>query len=264
MSKYAEIIKINFKAQIVWRFDVAINALFIVGKIFFAFILWGAIFGENETISGFSFNSMVSYYIISSFLSQLDLSSGVGSEIGDRIKGGTFSKYMVIPVNTQAYFIAQTFGAMLFYLIFDFITAVIWMIIFGIPLTLATDPLIIAEAFVMTALGLLFMIQLNYFIGMLAFKYQDISAFIMIKNNIISFITGGLIPLALLPGGVTAVMRIFPFYYVCYLPSMLLIGKNTGEAVSGIIILAVWLVMFTAMNFAFYEIMRKKYDGAGI
>ena len=118
MRKYAEIAKILFKAQIAYRFDVAMAVLFTISKILFAYILWGAIFGQNETIAGFTFPMMVSYYIISSFLSQIEMSDGVSGEIGDRIRGGTFSKYMVVPVNTQGYFIAQTFGAMAFYLIF--------------------------------------------------------------------------------------------------------------------------------------------------
>lgn len=119
MKKYLEVAKILFKAQIVYRFDVAMSVLFTVSKILFAYILWGAVFGQNKTVAGFTFPMMLSYYIISSFLSQIEMSDGVSSEIGDRIRGGSFSKYMVIPIHTQGYFIAQTFGAMAFYLIFN-------------------------------------------------------------------------------------------------------------------------------------------------
>ena len=70
------------------------------------------------------------------------------------------------------------------------------------------------------------MIQLNYFLGILAFKFQEIRMFLMIKGNIVAFITGTLVPLVLLPQGIVSAMRFFPFYYVTYLPSMLLIGKK--------------------------------------
>ena len=84
MKKYLEIAKISFKAQIVWRFDVMMNMLFSIVKILFAYILWGAIFGQRNVIAGFTFQMMLSYYIISCFLSQIEMSGGVSGEIGDR------------------------------------------------------------------------------------------------------------------------------------------------------------------------------------
>lgn len=264
MRKYIEVAKILFKAQITYRFDVAMTVLFTVSKILFAYILWGAIFGQNKTVAGFTFPMMLSYYIISSFLSQIEMSDGVSGEISGRINGGTFSKYMVIPANTQGYFIAQTFGAMAFYLLFIFAATVVWVFLFRIEFFITSSiPLILAAVF-MVILGLLFMIQLNYFLGILAFKFLDIGIFLMIKGNIVSFVTGALVPLALMPQGIVSAMRFFPFYYVTYLPSMLLIGKNEEEAFIGIVTLAVWLLVFTLLNRFTYNKMRVIYDGVGI
>ncbi|MDR3596456.1 ABC-2 family transporter protein [Clostridium sp.] len=264
MRKYVEIAKILFKAQIAYRFDVAMTVLFTVTKILFAYILWGAIFGQNKTVAGFTFPMMLSYYIISSFLAQIEMSNGVSGEISERIRGGTFSKYMVIPADTQGYFIAQTFGAMAFYLLFIFAATVVWVFVFGVKLTITSSAILILSAVVMVVLGLLFMVQLNYFLGILAFKFQDISIFLMIKGNIVSFITGTLVPLVLLPSSVVSIMRFFPFYYVTYLPSMLLIGKNESEAFIGIVVLAAWLLVFTILNKFAYNKLRVVYDGVGI
>lgn len=264
MGKYVEIMKIFFKAQIAYRFDVAMTVLFTVSKILFAYILWGAIFGQNKTVAGFNFQMMLSYYIISSFLAQIEMSDGVSGEIGNRIRGGTFSKYMVIPANTQGYFIAQTFGAMAFYLLFIFAATVLWVFVFAVKLTITSSISVILSTVLMVVLGLLFMIQLNYFLGILAFKFQDIRLFLMIKGNIIAFVTGALVPLVLLPANVVLVMRLFPFYYVTYLPSMLLIGKNANEAFIGIVVLSAWLLIFTILNKFAYNKLRVVYDGVGI
>lgn len=264
MRKYVEIAKILFKAQIAYRFDVAMTVLFTVTKILFVYILWGAIFGQNKTVAGFTFPMMLSYYIISSFLAQIEMSNGVSDEISQRIRGGTFSKYMVIPADTQGYFIAQTFGAMAFYLLFIFAATVVWVFVFGVNLTITSSATLILSAVVMVVLGLLFMVQLNYFLGILAFKFQDISIFLMIKGNIVTFITGTLVPLVLLPSSVVSIMRFFPFYYVTYLPSMLLIGKNESEAFIGIVVLAAWLLVFTILNKFAYNKLRIVYDGVGI
>jgi ABC-2 type transport system permease protein len=192
------------------------------------------------------------------------MSDGVSGEIGDRIRGGSFSKYMVIPINTQVYFIAQTFGAMAFYLIFNLTATVVWAFVFKVEFIITNNVAIIFAAVFMVILGLLFMIQLNYFLGILAFKFLDIGIFLMIKGNIVSFVTGTLVPLALLPQNIVSVMKYFPFYYVTYLPSMLFIGRNENEAFTGIITLAVWLSAFTFINGFAYNKMRVIYDGAGI
>ena len=264
MRKYAEIAKILFKAQLVYRFDVVMSMVFTVSKILFAFVLWGAIFEQNETVGGFTFQMMLSYYIISSFLSQIEMSEGVSEEISTRIRGGTFSKYMVIPVNTQGYFIAQTVGALGFYVLFILLATALWVLVFGVELVLTGSVAMLLAAAGMVILGLLFMIQLNYFLGVLAFQFLDINFFLMIKGSIVTFITGALIPLALLPEGIQSVMRVFPFYYVTYLPSMLLIGKNGNEAVMGIVTLSIWLMGMTLLNKYAYNRLRVVYDGVGI
>jgi len=264
MKKYLEIARITFKAQLSWRFDVAVNVLFTIIKIVFAFLLWNNMFAEKEVIAGFTFHSMLSYYIINSFLSQLDMSDGVSGEISSRIRSGTFSKYMVVPVDIQGYFIAQTAGASVFYLVFNLIAAVIWIFIFRIRFTFTSDVFYIMSALVMVVLGILFMIQLNYFLGLLTLKFQDIYLFLMIKNNLLQFITGALIPLALLPEFIVPIMRYLPFYYITYLPSMLLIGRNGEEIPYGLIGLPIWILLFQLLNKFTYNRLRVRYDGVGI
>lgn len=116
----------------------------------------------------------------------------------------------------------------------------------------------------MVVLGLLFMALLNYFLGILTLKFEEISIFLMIKDNLSAFVTGAVIPLALLPEGLTAGMRFLPFYYVTYLPSMLFIGKCKEEAITGLSVLGVWCIVFVIINQVTYEHYRIKYDGAGI
>lgn len=264
MSKYIEIAKILFKAQMAYRFDVAMTVVFTITKILFAYILWEAVFALNEVVGGFTFPMMLSYYIISSFLSQIEMSGGVSRAVSERIRSGSFSKYMVIPVSVNGYFIAQTFGTMAYYFIFVVIGTILWMLIFGVGFIITSGILTILSTIVIIILGLLFMIQLNFFLGMLAFEFQDISFFLIIKDNIVSFVTGGLLPLILLPQSIVSVMKFFPFYYVTYLPAMLLIGKNQHEAVTGIITLSIWLFVFVLLNKKVYEKMRVIYDGVGI
>lgn len=264
MKKYFEAGKVLFKAQLAYRFDIILSMIFTISKIFLAYVLWDAIFGKQSTVAGFSFNAMISYYIISSFINQLDQSAGTGGQIAAEIRNGQFSKYMLKPMSIFGYFAAQTAGVSAFLLSFNLIVAVLWALLFRVDFIISNNLVFIGSAVVMCTLGLFFMMQLNYFIGILAFKFLEISIFMMIKDNIVQFITGSLLPLALLPFEIIAVMKFFPFYYVSYLPTMLLMERNGNEIITGMFTLLVWNIVFYLLNRITYKSLRLEYDGVGI
>jgi ABC-2 type transport system permease protein len=265
MKKYLEIAKVYFKIQITYRFDVILNALGIIGKVLFAWILWGAIFSGQDKLGGMSFREMLSYYVIVSFFASLDLSEGISREISDRIRNGTFSKFMVIPAGNMRYFIIQNFGAAGYYGIFGLGIAIICIIIFRITIALAPNLLLVLCALAMEILGLIFMAAYQYFIGILTFKFQDIGFFLHIQGNIIAFITGAMIPLTLLPDGIVQILRFFPFYYVHYFPAMILTGQGSfREALAGLGIICFWTLAMLIIGHSTYERLRIKYDGVGI
>lgn len=264
MRKYMEIASVHFRAQLIWRADTVFQMLFTVTRIIFAFVLWGAVFEGKETISGFTFDSMLSYYVVSSFLAQIELSGGISGEISARIRNGTFSGYMVLPMNMEGYFLAMEAGVAAFNVLFDLFAAGIWVVLFGIHFVFTADAGTIVCAALMVFLGLLFMVQLNFYLGLLTLRFEEISTFLMIKDNLVSLVTGTIIPLVLLPEGLTAFMRFFPFYYVTYLPSMLLTGRNGEEAVRGVFLMAGWCIFMELVNRRTYQTYRLKYDGVGI
>lgn len=264
MKKYREIIRIYLKSQLAWRVDVIFNMIFTVTRILFAYLLWGIIYQDCDTVAGFTFHGMLSYYIISSFLTQLEMSKGISEEITNRIRGGKFSNYMVLPVNMEGYFTAMETGIVLFYLVFDFLAAIVWIFVFQIQFTFSGNGIVICMALLMVLLGLFFMVQLNYYLGILTFKYEEISTFLMIKDNLVSLITGSIVPLALFPEAIQNLMKLLPFYYVTYLPAMLLTGRCEEEAVGGILILLFWCVVMQILITVTWKKYRVKYDGVGI
>lgn len=264
MTKYIETAKILFKTQLVYRFDIIIHMVFTITKIILAYVLWGTIFSDHDSVAGFSFHAMISYYIISSFIEQLDQSSKTGEQIAAEIRNGHFSKYMVRPMRVFGYFTFQTAGVSLFLLSFNFIATVLWVLLLRIEFSITHHLSMILWSTTMCVLGLLFMMQLNYFIGILAFKFLDVWMFMMIKDNVVQFIRGSLIPLILIPSQVLTIMKYFPFYYVTYLPSMLLLGRNEGERTIGITTLVLWNIVFGLLNTITYKRLIRRYEGVGI
>lgn len=123
MRKYIEVFRWSFKMQIVWRFDVAMTMVATIGRILSARILWSAIFDSKEYVYGFTFQAMLSYYIVSSFLTSLDMSSQISGEISYLIRDGGFSKHMVTPMNPFGFFSFMVAGESAFHLGFSCIAA---------------------------------------------------------------------------------------------------------------------------------------------
>ena len=264
MRKYIEITKIYIKTQMVWRADTIFNMLFTISRVIFAVILWKMVFAGRDILAGFTYQTMLTYYIISVFLGQMEQSRDIGYQMNEQIRNGTFSKYMVLPVDMKSYFLAMQLGKMIYYLAFDLLAVIVWVFLFRIQFTITTDVKIVLFALGLTVMGFYFMIQINYYLGLLTLKYEDIGTFLMIKDNIMALITGAIIPLALFPEEVIMLMKIFPFYYVTYLPSMLLLGRCEEEVLIGFVVLVCWCVIMHFLIQATWQSYRKKYDGVGV
>ncbi|GHV15107.1 ABC transporter permease [Spirochaetia bacterium] len=266
MKKYIEIAKIMFRVSMVYRFDVAMTALSTVVRILFAWILWGAVFSGRDYVGDFTFQAMLSYYVVSSFLStSMSECEWVSGEVSRRIRNGTFSKYLVVPVNVQGYFMFETLGSVAYYTLFSFIAAVFCTLVFRVELMFSGEIAVILCAVAMIIIGFSFMVSYHYFIGLLTLQFQDVGFFLHVQGNIIAFVTGALVPLSLLPDGFIAVLRFVPFYYVTYMPAMLLTGQaGLAEGLPGLVILAGWAIASALTAELAYQKLRVKYDGVGI
>lgn len=146
MKKYLEIARAYMKAQLIWRADVFVDVILSVAKILFAWILWSILFEGKEQIAGLEFHTMISYYIISSYLFQMEKSAEISQQMTGMLRNGTFSKYMVIPVQTQGYFVAMEAGKIAFSAGIGFCAMILWFYLFRIPVALTTDRKIVHSA----------------------------------------------------------------------------------------------------------------------
>ena len=263
--KYLAVIKIFFKLQIIYRFDVLIAALGTIWRVVFAWVLWSAVFMGKEEVGGFTFQAMMSYYLINSFLISMDMSGRTGAEVNDSIVRGTFSKFMVVPANPQFHFLSQNFGTCGYYGLFAAFAAAVCVFMFKINLAIAADLAKIILALVTFILGIIFLNSFRFFIGLWAFKYHDIGFVSYMLPVFISFFKGEYMPLSLLAEDLNAALRFFPFTHASYTPALLLMGRaNLSEGLAGFGVLAVWSIVMLALNQFTYNRLRVKYEGVGI
>ena len=265
MRKYLEVFRIHFKTQITWRFDLAMTVVSTTARLTAAFILWRAVFDGADMIGGFSFEAMLSYYIICSIISTIDFSYQISFEVSGLIRAGRFSGHMVVPMSPPLFFYSMVTSESAFHLGFSVIAAFVCFMFFRTGFILTNDLPSLALALLMIPLGLAFMAAYHFFIGALTFKFLEINFFLHLQGMMISFATGALIPLSLLPDGALFFLRLLPFTHVAFTPSMLLIGRiGAAEGLEGLCVILCWLAaMAVAARFT-YSKLRIRYDGVGI
>jgi len=263
VGKYLETGKVSMKAQITYRFDVGVGSIIPFIRVFLAYALWKVLFAAKTEIGGMSFEMMMTYHLVASFLTRLDQSVNMVWDMAEEIREGRFSKYMVRPISPLGHFLAESLAKTLYILLVTLATvaflAVVMRRILVPPSSLAN----LAGACLMGFMGLVFLSLLNYLTALLAFKFNDITGWHIMKNNAVDFLAGVLVPLSLLPAWIQDVMRFFPFYYVYYYPASLYLGLKTEQFVTGLIVMAIWIVLLWGLSVIVYHRFRRIYEGVG-
>lgn len=264
MKKYLEVANITLKQQIAYRFDIAFGVVLSFLRIILAFILWGILFKDRNEIAGFTYKMMITYYIVMSFLKRLDTTDSIVRQLSVEIREGMFTKYLTRPINPFWFFTFSTYSKSLFIFGINLAATIMYILVFKQYIILHTNFYACLSAIVIFLLGINFLISLNYFIAVLSFKFIDIDAFNMIKNNFMEFLMGALIPLGIMPIWLQAIMKYFPFYYVYYLPARLFMNLGGSEVPMAILVLISWnLAMYFLMN-KVYKTLLIRYEGVGL
>ena len=264
MGKYLEVGKVSMKAQMTYRFDVYIGSVLPFVRVFLAYALWKVLYTGKTEIGGMSFGMMVTYYIICAFIQRLDQSVGLVWDTAGEIREGRFSKYMVRPISPLGHFMSVSLARSLYILVVTLFTVGILALVFQNNFVMPSSLINLACATITGLLGLIFLALLNYLTALLAFKFNDVTGWHLLKSNVVEFLTGTMIPLSLLPAGIQNGMHFFPFYYIHYISASLYLGLRTNEFIPGIITLLIWIVALWGLAEYAYRRFRRIYEGVGI
>lgn len=198
---------------------------------FVSFFVWEAVFISNggESFMGFDKSDMV-VYIFMSFLTGQVISSGGTYNIGEEVKDGSIAMRMIKPISYNATFLFQEIGNKLMEIGVIFIPLVAGVEIYRFAVTgeLKFDIL----KFLIYLVCCVFAYAINFFFnicyGFTAFVFKNLWGSNMLKNTVVSFLSGAIIPLAFLPEVLKNVLICLPFSSLTYTPVMIYMGMYTG------------------------------------
>ncbi|MCS7013672.1 MAG: ABC-2 family transporter protein [Chloroherpetonaceae bacterium] len=263
MRKYFFVYRATLQRFVEYRSELVID---FVGKIFIPIsvqgLLWKAVTESTETgrIASYDFSSLIQYSLFSIIIYNLMKTDYTEREIARAIREGDLNKFLSKPIDFATYYFAVFLGdntpvivsGMLLYLA---------CAATGI---LSMNWLMLGCTILATFLGMVVAYMMGFLIAMLAFWMDEVWTLFVMKNLVLWFLTGHLIPLDMFPPVVQTLSRVLPFGYLAYFPTKLLTNQLTlSETLWGLGAVLSWAMVFYISYKLFWNYALRKYGAFG-
>lgn len=265
MNKYKKIFGIGFQNALEYRIDFIIGLFSMFFPIFIQINMWIAIFmnSDKEVIYNYTLPQMICYVILAGLISKV-MTTNVEYEIMADIKDGGLNKFIVRPINYLLYRIVENLGSKCaqFFIVYIFITIAIVSsaAIFSMKFSIQMFLLFFAVIFFSVMLKLVMAVL----ISSLSFWLGETWAAFMMLDVIINVMSGGMFPLDIFGENFVNVVQYLPFQYTIYFPIQILTRQvEIKDIMIGLLVQAVWILIFVVFNKLIWNRGMKVYISAG-
>lgn len=228
---------------------------FLIGEIMSAFIMyfvWKAVFlsSDSDTFMGFTMEDMVVYLFITFLTGYLTYSDGAFA-VGEEIIEGSIAMRMIRPCSFEMCFLFQELGNRIISISMIFVPMVAGVEIYRYAVygSLRFQPVFFLLYIVSLVIAYMISFYFNVCYGFMAFFFKNLWGTTLMKETVVNFLSGAIIPLAFLPKGLSAVLNILPFASLSYTPVMIYMGMYSFTEIAWRIGLQLfWLLVMFAVS----------------
>jgi ABC-2 type transport system permease protein len=234
--------------------------------------LWWAVFQslspsnpESARISGYSFQDMVAYYLLTMLGRAFSSMPGLSSSIAKTIRDGEIKRYLVQPIELLSFlFWSRVAHKIAYYMV----AIVPFAIVFFLCRTYFTTPWLDPGTFACFIISLLLSFCLGFYLecclGLIGFWMLEVSSLLFVYMLMQFFLSGHMFPLDLLPEPFSTLVGYLPIKYLAYFPAAVFLGKVTGAALAiDMVMLVVWTAVFYVASRIMYRRGLERYSGFG-
>lgn len=266
MIKYLQIFRVSLSERLAYRADFMLATVLRFLPMITTILLWQAVFtgsGQDE-LSGFTYRNMIAYLLLVHISRMFSSMPGLATGIARDIRDGNLKRYLLQPIDMQAYLLAYrgahkvayiaTAGlpyAGLFFLCREFFD--------GFP-----EPPILAAYVLSLLLAFLLGFFFEVCMGMVGFWFLEVTSLLYVVNTLNFFVSGQMFPLDLLPAPWAELLKALPFQYLAYFPATVFLGKIEGwDLVRGLAVQAGWTLAFILLARWLYQRGLRRYSAFG-
>ncbi|WDT74393.1 MAG: ABC-2 family transporter protein [Candidatus Manganitrophus sp.] len=261
MRKYWTVFWVNWQNALQYRGPTFISVLGNILRIGVLLYLWNAIYQSEGRLGDYSLPDLITYYLL-----QLIISSAVLSyaswEIVDQIREGTFSSFLIRPVNYLHYWFTLNLSWKVFEGLMVAVGVGLLSFILIDYISIPSRPSTYLFFFLSLLLGMVLAFEFDFAIALLAFWLVQANAFKYMLQYIVFFFAGALLPLDLFPKAIEEIANVLPFRYLAFFPSQIFLEKE-AHPVAGLIGALAWSVgLYLFLRFVLNRGI-KRYEAVG-
>lgn len=238
---------------------------FMLGNVlacFVSYFIWKAVYASsaNPSLDGFTMPDMI-VYIVLMFLTSTIIASDASYVVGEEVRDGSIAMRLLKPVSYNGTFLFQELGNKL---LTEFVLLIPLVITVEIIRALLCGSLQFRIGlFCVYLLSCVMAYLINFFFnicfGFLAFVIKYLWGANMMKNCVVGFLSGTIIPLAFLPEPMENVFLMLPFASLNYTPTMIYMGKYNGWSMLYYLGLQLfWVLAFWGLSKLLWRVSVKR------
>jgi len=218
----------------------------------------------KEVIGGYAFPDLLKYLLLVATFQKVIFHERA-LDLSDRIFEGYITKYLVMPF---PYF-TMALGRFLQYTLLQiFAASVFWgagALLVPSSWPFPASPWSALQAIILLCIGSYCFLLLTFILHCLAFWLNVVWTLLVASRFVSDFINGSIIPVALMPGSVKAVLRwIFP-YWTLFAPIEIFLGRPVeGGFLRGFLVLSMSALLLEILSSSVSRRGLLQYTGSGM
>ncbi len=264
MRKYWTVFKISWQRELEYRLNFFIGRLHSIVILILPYYVWTSLSSATGKFAGYTSAQLVAYVFGVNILHSIILGSQsrrTASEIND----GTFSTYLVKPINHFWYVFWNEFAQRSLNLIMAVIEVVILALVLRAKFFWQTDWLVNIYFITSVVLAIFLYYILSYAVSLIALWSREAMGPRFLFEWFLEFTSGAFFPLNILSNIFYVSLGFLPFSYLIYFPMSVYIGKFSGyHILAGISIQIIWIAAMGMLARLIWKKGLKRYSGEGI
>jgi ABC-2 type transport system permease protein len=262
IKKHLVYIRLAIKLMMEYKLSFYAGFLVPLVEILAMIFLWRIVFEYtgSELIGGLTLSSMLTYYLISNFISVL----GNGEDAGTSwmIRTGNILKDLSRPINHHLKVFITRYFKRLFKL--SLVTPIIVIAIIVLDLSLTTNLLTWLLFLISLGLSTLMLFFMAQAFCTLSFWSNTIADTRHLFNLLNAFLGGGFLPITLFPLAMQRTLDFLPFIYTKFIPAFILMEQYTiTESLWRIGVQIIWVGLLWLLLRWVWKKGLKRFDAQG-
>ena len=266
MNKYLAIFKISFAQEFAYRLNFIMWRVRNVMQIILIFFLWSSVFSDpTRVVFGYD-KARILTYVFGILIVKAIVLSARTVDVANEISSGDLTNFLLKPVNYFRYWFTRDLSSKALNLAFATVEIAILYFLLRPPFFIQTDVVQVSAFVLSLALAVIMFFGLVFLSNLITFwmPEQGWAAQFLVIVVLTDFLSGGVFPLDIFPVALQRILYALPFPYLLFFPLQVYLGKISGSAMwGGILIATAWvMVLMALLNFVWNKGIRK-YEAVG-